>query len=446
MAAQPPTEAPAAAAAADATATPLPLPVGDAGKLTVIHKTEYFQEAQDFYRQVTEEYAASQGLELEISTANPSAFGDFMAKMSAAVQAGNPPDASYVDLNVAQMRFLDIVEDVSAVVDQAVVDYGDVVPLSAAREAKLEGTWWAIPYRCNTNAYYIRKSWAEPAGVDWDALKFYDDYRSAALAISNAAEERWGWGLTYLASDGQGLIMDCIQAHGGSITEESGQIVNFNSPATLEAVNWLVESYTADEWAPMLPPGVHSWTDSSNNEAYLAGKIGLTKNSYSLYGNMKRDTPDIYEDTAVLNRPHTKNGDLLETGGAAWLVVFKGAKNIEAAMEYCSYMLQPEAFNPMVQIGAGLFLPCYKDLYTDEVLAYDPNIPKLRDIMFNPTEYKGFSHPAESTALHASIGSASILQTMISKAVSGEMTPEEALQDAHERIVLIWEEGGIPQA
>jgi multiple sugar transport system substrate-binding protein len=80
------------------------------------------------------------------------------------------------------------------------------------------------------------------------------------------------------------------------------------------------------------------------------------------------------------------------------------------------------------------------------VLAYDPNIPKLRDIMFNPTEYKGFSHPAESTALHASISAATILQTMVSKAVSGEMSVEAAVQDAHDRIVTIWEEGGIPQA
>jgi multiple sugar transport system substrate-binding protein len=266
------------------------------------------------------------------------------------------------------------------------------------------------------------------------------------LAITDVENERWGWGLTYLASDGQGLIMDCIQAHGGAITDASGQVVAFNSPETIAGVNWLVETYTAPEWASMLPPGVHSWTDSSNNEAYLAGKVGLTKNSFSLYGNMKRDTPDIYEDTAVINRPHAMNGDLLEQGAAAWLVVFKGAKNIEAAKAYCSHMLQPEAFNPMVKIGAGLFLPCYKNLYTEEVLAYDPNIPKLRDIMFNPTEYKGFSHPAESTALHASISAATILQTMVSKAVSGEMSVEAAVQDAHDRIVTIWEEGGIPQA
>jgi multiple sugar transport system substrate-binding protein len=161
---------------------------------------------------------------------------------------------------------------------------------------------------------------------------------------------------------------------------------------------------------------------------------------------MKRDTPEVYNDTAVLNRPRTKSGDLLESGGAAWLVVFKGAKNLDAAKEYCSHMLQPEAFNPMVEIGAGLFLPCYTDLWTDEILTYDPNMPKLKEIMFNPTEYKGFSHPADSTVLHASISAASILGNMMSKAVVGEMTPEQAVQDAHERIVAIWEEGGVPQA
>jgi multiple sugar transport system substrate-binding protein len=292
----------------------------------------------------------------------------------------------------------------------------------------------------------MRKSWAEAAGVDWNAIKSYDDYRNAAFAITDEANEKWGWGLTYLASDGSGLIMDCIQAHGGSITDASGMVVNFNSPQTLEAVNWLVDTYTNEQWQPMLPPGVDSWTDSSNNEAYLAGKLGLTKNSFSLYGNMKRDTPEVYEDTAVLNRPQTTTGELLEAGAAAWLVVFKGAKNIDAAKDYCLHMLEPEVFNPMVEVGAGLFLPCYTNLWTDETLTYDPNMPKLKEIMFNPTDYRGFAHPAEGTALHSSISAASILGNMMSKAVVGEMTPEEAVQDAHERIVVIWEEGGVPQA
>jgi multiple sugar transport system substrate-binding protein len=195
----------------------------------------------------------------------------------------------------------------------------------------------------------------------------------------------------------------------------------------------------------MLPPGVDAWTDTGNNEAWLAGKIGMTKNSFSLYGNMKRDTPEIYKDTLVMNRPRTKTGELLEAGGSAWLVIFKGAKNIDLAKEYCLYMLQPQVFNPIVKEGAGLFLPCYKNLYTDEMMSYDPNMPALKEIMFNPTDYKGFSHPAEPSSLHESISASTLLSSMMSNIVAGKVTPEQGVADAHKRIVQIWEEGGIKQ-
>src|SRR5688500_10739745 len=112
--------------AQDATATPAPLPVGAAGKLTMIHKTEYFEAVQTLFRENVVQFAADKGIELDISTANPEIFGDFLAKMLAAVQAGNPPDLAYHVLSIPQMYALDILEDVSDVVEQALSLYGGV--------------------------------------------------------------------------------------------------------------------------------------------------------------------------------------------------------------------------------------------------------------------------------------------------------------------------------
>ena len=61
-----------------------------AGKLTVIHRTEYFEAAQTLFRGTVENFAAANNAELDISTTNPEAYGDFLGKMTAAVQAGNP--------------------------------------------------------------------------------------------------------------------------------------------------------------------------------------------------------------------------------------------------------------------------------------------------------------------------------------------------------------------
>ncbi|MDB5540343.1 MAG: hypothetical protein JWQ89_2070, partial [Devosia sp.] len=64
-----------------------PLPVGAAGKLTVIHRTEYFEAAQTAFRDTVASFAKANNVELDISTTNPESFGDFLGKMSAAVKA-----------------------------------------------------------------------------------------------------------------------------------------------------------------------------------------------------------------------------------------------------------------------------------------------------------------------------------------------------------------------
>ena len=141
----------------------------------------------------------------------------------------------------------------------------------------------------------------------------------------------WGWGLTVNRSgDGHGFIMDVIQAYGGSITDESGQVVVFDSPETVAAVQWLEETYTSEKYRPMLPPGIESWTDVSNNEAYLAGTVALTANAFSVYAKAKADGSPIYENTAVLHKPKMVNGDtVLETGANGWLTIFKGSQNVD---------------------------------------------------------------------------------------------------------------------
>ena len=428
------------------TPTPAPLPVGEAGKLTVIQKTEYFQEVQDLFRQYVTDFAADRQIELDLSTANPELFGDFTAKMLAAVQAGNPPDLGYHVLSIPQMYSLDIVEDVTDVVEQAIAQYGAVVPVIANFNANIDGKWWAVPYMSNVGAWFARRDLFEAKGIDPTQLRTWDEYRDAALAVSDPDNNVWGWGLSINRSgDAHGLILGVIQGFGGSFTDETGLVVTFNSPETIAAVEWLAETYMSDKYKPMLPPGVESWTDVGNNEAYLAGTVALTLNQFSIYANAKANNNPVYETTAVIHGPMTNDGRYLEAGNSGWLTIFKGAKNVEVAKELIIHLLDPENFTPMAQLGGGLFLPAYENLWTDELIASDPNFAIVRDIMFNPEVFYGRSHPAKPNALIDAIDGAGITSQMMANVVNGSMTVEEAVQDAHDKIAQIFEEGGVPQ-
>lgn len=449
------TTAPGVTASAAATAAVAPAPAataapivgGAAGKISILHRTEYFQGLQDKFRQVVVDFVKSQGAALEISTVNPEAFGDFTAKVQASVQAGNPPDLAYHTISVQQLRFLDTVQDVSDVVDQAVKMYGAIVPINADKSAKIEGKWWSVPFQSNSGAWFARKDAFDAAGADVSTLDTYDKRRDAALKVSQTNKDIYGWGMTINKSgDGHGTIMGVIQAFGGSITDKSGKKVTWNSPETVAAVKWLQETYTSPKYKPMLPPGIESWTDPSNNENYLAGKIALTSNAFSIYAKMKKDNSPYLAKTAVLRAPKSNKGEVLEAGGNGWFSIFKGAKNVDLAKKVILNVLDPKVFTPMVQEGGGLFLPAFKNLWTDDILKIDPNFATLKEIIFNPTPYTGFAWPADPNAAIDAVTAQAVQSEMMANVTSGKMTPEQAVADAHKKIVSIFEELGLPQS
>src|SRR5690606_11204054 len=118
------------------------------GKLTVIHRTEYFEEAQTTFREIVQDFADANNAELDISTANSESFGDFLGKMQAAVAAGNPPDFAYQsNISNQQMHLLGLLEDVTDVVDEAVSRYGAIMRgTNAEAGGRIDGMWVAVPF------------------------------------------------------------------------------------------------------------------------------------------------------------------------------------------------------------------------------------------------------------------------------------------------------------
>jgi multiple sugar transport system substrate-binding protein len=297
-----------------------------------------------------------------------------------------------------------------------------------------------------TGAWFARKDLFEAKSIDVYSLESWDDFRDAALAVSDPDNQVWGWGFTVNRSgDAHGLIDSVIKAHGGRISDETGLVVTFNSPETIAGVSWLADICTNPTYAPMLPPGVASGTDTGNNEAYLAGTIALTLNQPSVYGAARNNDPELFANTAVLRGPTWLDGSRMEAPANGWFSIFKGAKNVDIAKELILTLLDPANITPMVQNGGGLFLPAYADQWTDEVMAVDPNFEVFREIMYNPNVYYGLSHPALPSPLHDAVNAQAVMSQMMANVITGGMTPEEAVADAHNRIVQIWEEGGVPQ-
>lgn len=432
-----------AAGEAPAAAEPAQAP----SKMVVVHRREYFKEMEDLFEEAVRNWAAENNVEVDVSTVASEAFQDFVAKVLAQVEAGDPPDLIYHTRLVQQLYFYDALEPVSDVVEKTISLYGNPSP-GHFKVNFIDGEWWGIPYINGGGGDFARRSVFESAGFDLEKdMVTWDQRRDACLAASKPEEEMYGWGRTVNRSgDGHGLIQSIIHSWGGHITDAEMKEITFNSPETVAAVEWLTEIYTAEKYAPMLPPGVISWTDSSNNEAYLAGNIAYTGNAASVYAKAKADGNPVFEDTVVLDIAIGPTGEkLIGGGGSGQLHIPKGAKNPEGAKELSLYLLSPEVFLPISLISAGLFLPAYLGYYEmDEVVAAfeaDPNLKRMGEHQLG--DYPGLSWPAEPSPFFDAIQAQSIFTDMMAQTITAGVSPADAVAQATDRIKQIAEEMGV---
>ncbi len=293
------------AASSTGTFTLIPTPAPDAFKgqsLQIISRQEYFKEVETAFDAEVQKFAQITGTKIENNRLNEDT-GQVVQKMDSAVKAGSPPDLAYFDRFVPELYQLGDIVDVSDTVSQIADAYGapeDNVKINTT----VNGKFFAIPYSTQGAGWFARKDWLAEKGIKIADIKTFENLRDAALAISDPAKNRYGWGMTVNQSgDANGLIQNVINAYGGAGASDDGKKAIFNSPETVAAVTFLADIYTNPKYKNMLPPGVQAWTDTGNNEAWLAGIIGFTANQFSLYAQSKATKNPVYDNTVVFPSP-----------------------------------------------------------------------------------------------------------------------------------------------
>jgi len=435
----------AACAAPTSAPTESGAPATALDKLIVVHRREYFKEMEDLFAGAVTEWAGENNVELDVSTVASEAFDDFVAKLIAQVEAGDPPDLVYHRSNLVQlMYFQDALEPVTDAAEEAITMYG--APAAKLQKAMvIDGDWYGIPYIVAGGGKFARRSVLKDAGIDPMSLTDYVAVRDAALAVSDPDAEMYGWGMTVNQSgDGAGLIQSVLHNWGAFITDADMTEITFDSPETVDAVTWLSNVYTQDEFAPMLPPGVVSWTDSSNNEAFLAGNIAITQNAASVYAKSKSDGNPIHEDTVVLPTTTGPAGLKLEGADGAQFNVPRGAANPEGAKKLALQLLSPDVFLPISLVSAGLFLPAYESYYEmDEVktaFEADPNLALMGEQSLG--DYEGLSYPAQPSPFFDAVNAQAIMTDMMSQIIAQGASPADAVTQAAGRIAQIADELG----
>jgi multiple sugar transport system substrate-binding protein len=416
------------------------------GAFWILQGKDFHESYNEYLRSKISEYAAEHDWPLDISyIAGYTGGTGEVEKIAAAVQSGTPPDMILHTLSAVQLRNLYALDPVSDVVEAIEANFGEAAPKMQI-DYKLEGQWWAVPYHQRSGGGWYRKDAFDEAGIDLGDVRVYEKLREVALAVSKPDEEFYGWGITPNRSgDGDSFINRVKTGYGASWQDETGQYITTNSPETIDAMNFIKETFTDPKWEAMLPPGILSWNDTANNEAYLGAKIAYTENAGTVYANAV-----LTENPVAPNTNYHKpcGGPVLQefivVPGKNWMVL-RGSQNQAASKDTILHFTTDLArYDEMLSNSPSYALPCYVDLWEmSEYIKTDPIAQQQKEACLDPSGIDAAFYPGkDSPAMQAVIASGA-MNDMVNAVLTGT-APEDAVKDAQAAMVAIFKEFGLP--
>src|SRR5215211_1589885 len=134
--------------------------------------------------------------------------------------------------------------------------------------ATIDGKIYGIPAFLFIDWLYYRKDWFDEAGIA--PPKTWDEMREAAIALTDAANDRYGFGLRG-GDGGQGHVVGIMRAYGGLSADENGVPV-IDRDKAIEAVTFWSGLYTTDKVAP---PSAPNDSYSQIMQAFRTGQTAM---------------------------------------------------------------------------------------------------------------------------------------------------------------------------
>jgi len=448
----------ATASSSGRTAPPAPefKPVKIDGKLSVIIDADFHPDHNVFIERKIREFAEKMNYPLDFSTvASFTGTANIAQKLTAAVQSGDPPDVLTHTEATSTLKFLEVLEDTDELQNAIIKDFGEVFPAGKTLSF-IDNKYYAVNHFSRAGGYFYRENAFKAVGIDPKRdFTDFDKLLEGLVKASDPAKESWGWGMTVNRSgDGESIVKNHVLLWGGQLSDDTGQTVVLNKDPfranAIAGLEYLKKIYADPQYAKILPTGVNSWTDPSNNEAYLAGKLIFTNNAGTMFAKAVFDNNPVKDDTFLMLPPKGMGpgGRVLAGGGAAkrWFVI-KGAKNREAGEQLIRYMHSAEIQKEMFRISNGYVYPAYEWGWDEpEIKASDAGSKVTevwRQYLSHESKYTGVgSYPAGPNAWVQSLESSNFWTDMFGEVLGGK-SPADSVKSAHDRAVRVAKEFGF---
>jgi multiple sugar transport system substrate-binding protein len=305
----------------------------------------------------------------------------------------------------------------------------DFVPSSIAlcKHPYETGALYALPYVGNSQLFFYRKDILQKYNLKEPAT--WTDVLAAARTISEGESASGGpsmYGYVMRAAQGNAVVADFMPifwAFGAEMFDASGRPV-VNSVEGIAALRFMLEL------GKDAPPGYQSFNADEVSAHLLQGTAAMSINWpawISAFGDPAKSKVMGKMEFAVM--PGANSAGRAEIGN--WLIAIpRDAKNRDAAFDFLVWATSPEQMKRSALRGNP---PTRRSVFTDtELLAKFPSYPaQLRSLES--------SKPRPRTPLWNEIENT--FGIFLSKANSGELSPEDAMNQANAEIARIIERG-----
>ena len=414
------------------------------GTIQVLQKQDFHPDHNAFVRAEIEAYCEMNGWDVEVSEVGGQTAGEVAQRLVAGVQAGNAPDLYFDNIQVRLFQDLGIFQDVTDLVAEAEEAYGETTP-AMRNAAYFNDAWWGVPWFTRIDGWWARRDMFSEAGIDPDTLTKLDDRREAALEVSDPDNTVFGWGISVNRStDARALVQQVLFHFGSTLQDESGELVTFDSPESREALEWIKETYSSDTYAPMLPTGWNSWTDTSNNEAFLAGILAMTQNAGTMYAKAQLDDVPFADEIVYMPNPLRRSDDQpVDQLGGVLLHVIEGTKNQEAVHDIVRHLLTEPVQQRIWEISLAYAVPAYRNGWSNEIITSSENSMRAESATWDNNEFTGLRWPGPHSVAVDAVGGSFDQVDMVAEVLQGRSV-DEVVTDYHNRWVSIWQDYGLP--
>ncbi|HTW69177.1 MAG TPA: ABC transporter substrate-binding protein [Acetobacteraceae bacterium] len=388
--------------------------------------------------------------------------GPLNTRIIAAITSGAVPDVWYSDTGASQIvpqnAWHGKLVDVSDVVETQKSEYLPTA-LTASRfynAVEKRRSYYGVPYKTAVLILHVWRSLVEKAGYklsdmpqQWDQLCMW--FWPMQDKLRHSMRRIYANGFQLDTSDGSADPNNTFEAfliaHGGvGIVDPHGRL-QANDPAVRKAAVDSVAFLTNAYKKGYVPPGSLDWNDASDNNAYHAQEIMMDFDATISTEVAEIDNKQwYYHDMAAFPLPNDVNGKPTPPVlGAEIACISQGAKNVKPAKEFLTYLIQPKVVDAYLVEALGRWTPVMPKVMHSNPFWLDPKNPPVRvqtSSVLGPTVPPFYSYnPAWAVVLAQHIWPGAADDVLLHN-----MTPEQAVANAFNRVKAVFDQYQIPQS